>query len=147
MKTLHNLILVALILFISFIIYNYINIGNSEFREGLTNNSGSSSLSNPSTTPSNSIPQLGNGIAGNAAAYASTIKTATIKLQDTMLISKYRNDYETIILNMDDLINNLMLKNILTINKDNPEETLDKLAKLGQAKLALNNVMKYVDSV
>jgi hypothetical protein len=64
----------------------------------------------------------------------------------SFLISKYRKDYENIILNLDDFINNLMLKTALTVDKNTPQPTLSKLSELNQAKVALNNVMKFVDA-
>ena len=87
-----------------------------------------------------------NGVAGNAASYSAALKAATIKMQDTFLISKYRSDYESSILNLDDLINNLMLNTALNVNQSNPGEAIEKLAKMQQAKVALNSVMKFVDS-
>ena len=87
-----------------------------------------------------------NGFAGNAAAYGATIKEASIKLQDTFLISKYRTDYENIILNLDELLNNLMLKTTLSIDNDNPGDGLKKLGEMNMAKAALNNVMKFIDA-
>jgi hypothetical protein len=110
---------------------NYNSI--TSFKEGMTDASG------------NEISGT-NGIAGNAAAYGAAIKAESIKAQDTLLISKYRSDYETAILNLDDLLNNIMLKTTLTIDPNNPVEAVMKLSKLGQAKVALNSVMKFVDS-
>ena len=133
-KELMNLFLfigICLVVYLLFRNFNY----KSKTIEGMTDASG-----NDMTTPG------GNGIAGNAAAYGATIKDATIKLQDTFLITKYRSDYETVILNLDDFINNLMLKNTLSFDKENPGASLSKLVELQQAKLALNNVMKFVDS-
>lgn len=112
--------------------YNFSN------REGMTDASGN--------TVSSSSSGTANGIAGNAATYGATIKAASIKSQDTFLISKYRSDYETAILNLDDLINNLMLKTTLTIDPNNPGASLEKLGQMQQAKTALNSVMKFVDS-
>ena len=66
-------------------------------------------------------------------------------MQDSLLISKYRTDYENVIINMDDLVSNLMLKTVLTIDQSKPEDGLTKLAALGQAKAALNVTMKFVD--
>jgi hypothetical protein len=86
------------------------------------------------------------GIAGNAATYSSTIKSETVKLHDTFLISKYRKDYENIILNLDDYINMMMLKTALTVDQDNPGPSIIKLSDMNNAKTALNNVMKFVDS-
>lgn len=112
--------------------YNFSN------REGMTDASGN--------TVSSSSSGTANGIAGNAATYGATIKAASIKSQDTLLISKYRSDYETVILNLDDLINNLMLKTTLTIDPNNPGASLEKLGQMQQAKTALNSVMKFVDA-
>ena len=86
------------------------------------------------------------GIADNAAAYAASLKASIIQNQDKLLITKYRSDYESAILNLDDLLNNLMLKTVLTVDTSNPTDSLDKLAKMQQAKNALNSVMKFVDS-
>ena len=95
---------------------------------------------------SKSTGSSGNGIAGNAAAYGASIKAAAIKSQDTLLISKYRSDYETAILNLEDLINNLMLKTALSIDQNNPGPSLETLGTMQQAKTALDTVMKFVDS-
>jgi hypothetical protein len=104
--------------------------------EGMTDGSGNSlTTSSPA-----------NGIAGNAASYAAALKTATIKSQDALLISKYKSDYESAILNLDDLINNLMLKTALSVDQNKPGDSIEKLSKMQQAKVALNSVMKFVDS-
>jgi len=93
----------------------------------------------------NSTTAPSSGVAGSAASYGATLKAATIKQQDMYLISKYRSDYETVILNLDDLVNNLMLGAALNVNPSKPHESLSKLAELNQAKTALNTVMKFVD--
>lgn len=95
--------------------------------------------------PTSQTTSSANGIAGNAAAYGASIKSASIQLQDMLLISKYRADYETAILNLDDLINNLMLETALNIDAKNPQSSIEKLGKMNQAKAALNSVMKFVD--
>jgi hypothetical protein len=125
---------ILIILVVSFLIY--IVFSNLSSKEGMTNQSSTSTLSDSSIL---------NGIAGNASGYAAQIKSNTIKLQDTFLISKYRKDYENIVINMDDYVNNLMLETVLNLNQKNPEDSLDKLSKLNDAKVALNNVMKFID--
>jgi len=137
-KELMNLFLfigICSVLYWLFRNFNY-NFSN---REGMTDASGN-------TVSSSSSSGTANGIAGNAATYGATIKAASIKSQDTFLISKYRSDYETVILNLDDLINNLMLKTTLTIDPSNPGASLENLGQMQQAKTALNSVMKFVDS-
>jgi len=135
MKELYNLFLFIAICFVIYLVFSSFNY-NPMLIEGMTDASGNSI--------SVSAPQ--NGIAGNAASYAASLKSAVIKSQDTFLISKYRADYESAILNLDDLINNLMLKTALNVNQQKPNEAIDNLAKMQQAKVALNSVMKFVDS-
>lgn len=120
-----------LFFFVGFVVAVYYIFRNFSYKEGMTT----------ATTDTSA-----NGIAGNAASYAATIKTATVQLQDALLISKYSSDYETAILNLDDLINNLMLNAALSVNPSSPDEPIKQLAVLQQAKTALNSVMKYVDS-
>ena len=135
MKELYNLLLFIAICFVVYLVFRSFHY-NPMIIEGMTDASGNSvSVSAPA-----------NGIAGNAASYAAAIKAATIKSLDTFLISKYRSDYESTILNLDDLINNLMLKTALSVNQDNPGDAVVKLGQMQQAKLALNSVMKFIDS-
>jgi len=102
----------------------------------------------------NRVPDAtGNGEAASAATYAATIKANFVKMQDELLIPKYRKDYETTIINMDDYISMLMLKQVLNINielKDNDmtpltERNINRLNILKSSKDALNDVMKFVD--
>ena len=123
-----------LAIFIGICILIYYIFSNINVKEGLENASSSSTSSSSS-----------NGVAGNAAAYSANIKAQVIKLQDTTLISKYRSDYENVVINMDDLVNNLMLQVTLNVDQSKPEASLAKLAQLNQAKAALNNVMKFID--
>jgi hypothetical protein len=128
-KELMNLFLFIGICFVLFMLFRV----TVPFKEGMTDASSSSSSST-------------NGIAGNAASYGATIKSNTIIIQDSLLITKYREDYENAVLNLDDLINNLMLKTALSVDINNPEKAIKQLAEMNQAKLALNDVMKFVDS-
>lgn len=135
MKEMYNLVLFIAICFVIYLVFRNFNYNyNPMLIEGMTDGSG------------NTIASPSNGIAGNAASYSAALKAATIKLQDTFLISKYRSDYESSIINLDDLINNLMLKTVLNFNQSNPNETITNLAQMQQAKIALNSVMKFVDS-
>ena len=125
---------ITLFIAMFFVLYLLFRNFNYNLKEGMTDASGNT------VTPSSN-----NGIGGNASNYASTIKSANIKLQDTLLVSKYRSDYEQVILNMDDFVNNLMLQTVLNINPSNPQNSVEQLAQLNLAKGALNNVMTFVD--
>ena len=129
-----NLLLFIGICLLLYVMYRSLNFSTTQ--DGMTN----------MNDTSKSAVSSGNGIAGNAAAYGASIKAAAIKSQDTLLISKYRSDYETTILNLEDLINNLMLKTALSIDQNNPGPSLETLATMQQAKSALDSVMKFVDS-
>ena len=122
-----------LTIFIGICILIYFIFSNMGVKEGLETTT--------TTTSSTS-----NGVGGSAAAYGANIKAQVIKLQDTTLISKYRADYENVVINMDDLVNNLMLETTLTIDQSKQQEGLAKLAGLNNAKIALNSVMKFIDS-
>jgi hypothetical protein len=132
-----NTVLFNFLLFlaISFIIYLFFM--NYNTIEGMTT---SNSNKQNNTNMSNS-----NGIAANAANYTAQIKTETIKLQDILLITKYRKDYESAIIALDEMVDILMLKTVLDVDRSNPEKSLEKLVNLNQSKSALNNVMKFVD--
>ena len=135
-KEMMNLCIFAGITFIAYLIFRNLNFENLNFREGMTDASGNETSSSSTE----------NGIAGNATTYGANIKTQVIKLQDTMLISKYRTDYETAILNLDDLVNNLMLKTALSIDQSKPQQSLMGLSQLQQSKMALNTIMKFIYS-
>lgn len=127
------------VLFVSYLVYSTFFLKK---REG---------LETATATASSSISSS-NGIAGNAATYAATIKQKTVNLNDTLLISKYRKDYETQILNVDEFVNSMMLKTVATIDTGSANtpskmiESMKLLNELSAAKESLNKVMKFVDS-
>jgi hypothetical protein len=132
MKELYNLFLFIAICFVLYLIFR--NFNYNPLREGMTDASG------------NTVSAPPNGIAGNASSYSASIKSAVIKSRDTFLIDKYRSDYESVILNLDDLIDNLMLNTALTINQASPQQSIIQLGQMQQAKTALNSIMKFVDN-
>jgi hypothetical protein len=132
MKELYNLLLLVAICLVVYLAFRSFNF-KSMMVEGMTDGSGN-------------LVSISNGIAGNAAAYAASLKSKTIMGQDALLISKYRSDYESAILNLDDLINTLMLKTALSVDEKKLEPSIETLAKMNQAKGALNSVMKFLDT-
>jgi hypothetical protein len=106
---------------------------------------------NDATSSTSAVSTSGGGEAASAESYSSTLKNKVTQLQDTLLVSKYRKEYENIILNMDDYVSILMLRTTLSMdpNADDATSNLEKikaLNELNNSKSALNNVMKYVDS-
>jgi hypothetical protein len=133
MKELYYTLLFIVIFFVIYLIFRSFHY-NPMLIEGMTD------------TSDKKNDDLENGIAENAASYAAALKASTIKNQNTFLITKYRADYESAILNLDDLMNNLMLKAALTFNEEKPMDSVEKLSKMQEAKVALNSVMKFIDS-
>lgn len=130
---------VVVFLVSSYVLYSILYPNPYSIMEGMSTDD-ISSTSTTSTSTSTS-----NGIAGNAAAYGANLKAQSIKAQDSFLISKYRTDYENVIVNMDDLVNSLMLQTTLSVDPSSPQDSLGKLVMLNNAKAALNNVMKFID--
>jgi len=113
--------------------------------EGLTNESETSEK--PDTV---APPNPPSGAGANAEKYADAIKSLTVKMQDGLLIDKYRKDYENSIINLDDFVSMLMLKQVLSIkpNDPNPKANIEILASLNvlkNSKDALNSVMTFLD--
>lgn len=120
------------IIFVSlFIIYMVMKMFQIQAQviEGLTNNDG--------------------GEAGTSASYSASIKAQVVKLQDELLVSKYRKDYESAIINLDDYAGYLMLKQILNMKLDGDTkaniEALNNINILKNAKESLNVAMTFLD--
>jgi hypothetical protein len=103
--------------------------------EGMESESGSGGTSSSFTS----------GVGGGSNQHATTIKEQVVNLQDRLLLGKYKDTYEEIIVSTDDLLNGLMLKTILELNPKTPHTTIKMLAEMNQAKSALNSVMKTLD--
>jgi hypothetical protein len=85
-------------------------------------------------------------VAEGAKAYGVALKITADGMSNMLLVDKYRADYETIVMNTDDVIDRLMLLNVLTIDNKDPYPALEKLVMLNQSKVALDRVMKFIDS-
>lgn len=135
-----NILLLVAILFLLFIIFNTISLTSK--KEGFDLKDYTTTTTTD-TTASNSKM---NGLGGNAQYYNSSIKDKVIKLQDSILLSKYRADYENTIIALDDLVDNLMLQKVLSITPETTQKDLEELVQLNNSKTALNSVMKFIDT-
>lgn len=132
--------IVGIIIVCFFIIYMAVNMFYLQTKviEGLTNDT---------TTTTTTIPSSGE--AGTATSYTASVKAQVVKMQDELLVSKYRKDYEAAIINLDDYFGFTMLK--LTLNlkmsDDNNSnfEIINKLNSLKNAKDSLNATMTFLD--
>uniref|UniRef100_A0A6C0F478 Uncharacterized protein n=1 Tax=viral metagenome TaxID=1070528 RepID=A0A6C0F478_9ZZZZ len=103
-------------------------------------------LTNKSATENKKTDSYGE--AGDASGYAAAIKARSIQIQDGLLIDKYRSDYENVLINMDDHLNLLALKEALNLKKDGPEhhEGIARINAYHNARTNLNHSMKFLDS-
>ena len=89
------------------------------------------------------------GESGTASTYAANIKAQIVKLQDKLLITKYRKDYESAIINLDDYIGYLMIQQVLNMKLGNDMktniETINTLNILKNSKESLNATMTFLD--
>ncbi len=88
------------------------------------------------------------GSAGLASDYADKVKSKAVELQDTLLISKYRKEYETALIQLDDYIGMLMVQQSLNLKLDGGKELLVGLNALNTLKTAkdnLNVTMEHLD--
>jgi hypothetical protein len=134
--------IVGILIVCFFIIYMVVKMFHLQTSviEGLTNADGTIT---PDATPPSS------GEAGTAASYAAAIKAQVVKLQDELLVAKYRKDYESVIINLDDYIGYLMIKQTLNMKigadvKTNLE-SINALNILKSAKESLNVTMTFLD--
>lgn len=135
--------IVGIILVACFVIYMAMKLFTLQVSivEGLTNPLPSVMDSITNTTPT--------GETASAASRSASIKANIIKLQDELLISKYRKDYESTIINLDDLIGTLMIQKVLNINtsSDGLMSSLNDLNVLKSARDSLNVTMKFLDQL
>jgi hypothetical protein len=134
--------IVGILIVCFFIIYMVVKMFHLQTSviEGLTN--GSDNTNTSTVTPSS-------GEAGTATSYAAAIKAQSVKLQDELLIAKYRKDYEAAIINLDDYIGYLMIKQSLNMKpagdiKSNLD-AINALNILKSAKESLNATMTFLD--
>ena len=141
LKTIGAIVVIILISLLFYKVFNLQIFFMKSIKEGLV----SSSLT--------TSPTVTDGYGINAKTMATNIKSLSKALSDKLIVSKYRTDYENIIINMEDYINLLMINNVLSFNASsfsNDDDIIKYLNNLGSLKLsrdALNDVMKYLDSM
>jgi hypothetical protein len=134
--------IVGILIVCFFIIYMVVKMFHLQTSviEGLTNADGTIS---PDATPPSS------GEAGTASSYAAAIKAQVVKLQDELLVAKYRKDYEAAIINLDDYIGYLMIKQTLNMKVDGDVksnlDSINALNILKNSKESLNATMTFLD--
>ena len=127
------------IIFIIIIIIFY-NIYNTQI-EGMTNKKNNNKSSN--------INNNSRGI--NSTTFHQKLKEQHLTLKSDLNIPKHRNDYENILIEMNDYVDGLMLNEVLNVDPNNINNsklinTIQNITKMNQSKDSLNKIMKYLDN-
>jgi hypothetical protein len=143
LKTVGLMIVIAIVVYVSFSVMNkYL----PSMRDKLSNLEGLTTL----TSSKDGLGTSSNGIAGNASTYAKKIETHTTKMIDSLLIPKYRSDYEQVLLHLENFHNASLLNKFLNYNLSDPNKSNEELSKIikhhDSVVQSLNNAMKFLDS-
>jgi hypothetical protein len=139
---------VGLVVVIGFVVYLVVKslslqtslIEGLTLGEGIVNTVGSSSSSRSTKNQ-----------AGGASEFGKTIHQQFTQLMDGFNVTKYRVDYENVIIQMSDYLNALVLQNILSIDLSamSQQEIVNAISNvntLSSGIATLNSTLKFVDS-
>ena len=131
--------IIGIIIVCFFIIYIVMKMFQLQTKviEGLTNDDGTSSSSNASSDE-----------VATVESYAAAIKAQLIKLQDELLISKYKKKYEDVIVDLDDYIGYLMIKQVINMKLGDMVSNIQDIENLNilkNSKDSLNAAMVFLD--
>jgi hypothetical protein len=88
----------------------------------------------------------------DSADFAKTLKNKIDNLKDELLVSKYRTEYENILLDMDEFVNLVTLKELVTGMglKDKNDITMNDIETIQNYKHLRENIeysLKFMDSM
>lgn len=93
-----------------------------------------------------------NGSPSDVPKLASDVKTLTNKIEDTLQVTKYRKDYEDLIIKSDELFELLKLdaladmKNVKMNDDKRIMESAEKIRLFEEARKSLESVLNYIDT-
>jgi hypothetical protein len=87
----------------------------------------------------------------NSTTFHEQLKQHHLNLKSDLNIPRHRNDYENILIEMNDYVDGLMLSELLNIDPNNITNsklmnTIQNISKMNQSKDSLNKMMKYIDN-
>jgi len=93
-----------------------------------------------------------NGSPSDVPKLASDVKTLTNKIEDTLQVTKYRKDYEDLIIKSDELFELLKLdaladmKNVKMEDDKRIVESAEKIRLFEEARKSLESALNYIDT-
>lgn len=147
LKTVGLMIVIAIIIYFAFRVMNKLI---PTLQESFSDIEGLTTLSGSTSGSKTNLGTSFNGVAGNAATYAKKIEGHTAKMVDGMLIPKYRNDYEQVLLHLENYHNANLLNKLLNYNLNDPTKSSEELSDIvkhhDNVVQSLNNAMKFLDT-
>lgn len=136
------LLKMLVIVVIGFILY--LSFSTSKVKEGLTDLSSLMNNSSNSNSTSSSSSSS-NGVAGNATAYQKAVATNFTKLQDSMLLDKYKTEYGLLLQNLNQYTGLLALNTLLNISEKefNNNDITPSLEKFNTYMTSFKNIEEF----
>jgi len=86
----------------------------------------------------------------NSSKLTDQLKIEHNNMKDKLNIKQYRNNYENVVIDMNDYLDGLMLNELLSLNHNSLDpnnilSAVENINKMSNGKQNLNKIMKYLD--
>jgi hypothetical protein len=98
----------------------------------------------------NNKDKINTGHGTNSSKLTEQLKVEHNNMRDKLNIKQYRNNYENVIIDMNDYLDGLMLNELLSLNHNSLDpnnilNAVENINKMSSGKQNLNKIMKYLD--
>ena len=98
----------------------------------------------------NNKDKVNTGHGTNSSKLIEQLKVEHNNMKDKLNIKQHRNNYENVIIDMNDYLDGLMLNELLSLNHNSLEpnnilNAVENINKMSSGKQNLNKIMKYLD--
>ena len=98
----------------------------------------------------NNKDKVNTGHGTNSSKLIDKLKVEHNNIKDKLNIKQHRNNYENVIIDMNDYLDGLMLNELLSLNHNSLDpnnilNTVENINKMSSGKQNLNKIMKYLD--
>jgi hypothetical protein len=98
----------------------------------------------------NNKDKVNTGHGTNSSKLIEQLKVEHNNIKDKLNIKQHRNNYENVIIDMNDYLDGLMLNELLSLNHNSLDHNnilnaVENINKMSSGKQNLNKIMKYLD--
>jgi hypothetical protein len=98
----------------------------------------------------NNKDKVNTGHGTNSSKLIEQLKVEHNNIKDKLNIKQHRNNYENVIIDMNDYLDGLMLNELLSLNHNSLDpnnilNAVENINKMSSGKQNLNKIMKYLD--